>query len=104
MAIRSSEQLVVVDHPLAQHKLALIRDRTTTTRDFRWLMGELAAFLCYEATRDRLSKALYEVTESVCRDDWDGEQIRALLRRVSSAMSDEVDHLAARQARPLDHV
>jgi uracil phosphoribosyltransferase len=52
MAIRSSEQLVVVDHPLAQHKLALIRDRTTTTRDFRWLMGELAAFLCYEATRD----------------------------------------------------
>src|SRR6476646_4176710 len=52
MAIRSSEQLVLVDHPLAQHKLALIRDRTTTTRDFRWLMGELAAFLCYEATRD----------------------------------------------------
>jgi len=52
MAIQSSEQLVVVDHPLAQHKLALIRDRTTTTRDFRWLMGELAAFLCYEATRD----------------------------------------------------
>ena len=52
MATRSSEQLVVVDHPLAQHKLALIRDRTTTTRDFRWLMGELAAFLCYEATQD----------------------------------------------------
>jgi flavin-dependent dehydrogenase len=64
----------------------------------------VVALARYEATRDRLSKALYEVTESVCRYDWDGEQIRALLRRVSSAMSDEVDHLAARQARPLDHV
>jgi uracil phosphoribosyltransferase len=52
MAIPSSELLVVVDHPLVQHKLTLLRDRATTTRDFRWLMGELAAFLCYEATRD----------------------------------------------------
>jgi flavin-dependent dehydrogenase len=64
----------------------------------------VVALARYEAIRDRLSRALYEVTESVCRYDWDGEQIRALLRRVSSAMSDEVDHLAARQARPLDHV
>lgn len=44
--------LVVVDHPLALHKLGLLRDRTTTTRDFRQLMGELSAFLAYEATRD----------------------------------------------------
>jgi uracil phosphoribosyltransferase len=42
----------LVDHPLVQHKLALLRDRATTTRDFRLLMGEIAAFLCYEATRD----------------------------------------------------
>ena len=41
----------VVDHPLVQHKLGLLRDRSTTTRDFRLLAGELAAFLCYEATR-----------------------------------------------------
>jgi len=45
-------RLVVVDHPLALHKLGLLRDHATTTRDFRALMGELAAFLCYEATRD----------------------------------------------------
>ncbi|MGZ4482284.1 MAG: uracil phosphoribosyltransferase [Mycobacteriaceae bacterium] len=45
-------QLVVVDHPLVQHKLGLLRDRTTTTRDFRQLMAEIATFLCYEATRD----------------------------------------------------
>ena len=44
-------QVTVVDHPLVQHKLGLLRDRSTTTRDFRLLAGELAAFLCYEATR-----------------------------------------------------
>jgi uracil phosphoribosyltransferase len=44
--------LVVVDHPLAQHKLGLLRDRATTTRDFRLLVGELSGFLAYEATRD----------------------------------------------------
>ena len=45
-------ELHLVDHPLVQHKLTLLRDRATTTRDFRLLMGEIAAFLCYEATRD----------------------------------------------------
>ena len=64
----------------------------------------VVALARYEASRDRLSKALYDVTESVSRYDWDADQVRALLRRVSSAMSDEVDHLVAREARPLDHV
>ena len=52
MATRPTDQLVVIDHPLVQHKLALLRDVETNTKDFRHLMGELAAFLCYEATRD----------------------------------------------------
>ena len=56
----------------------------------------VVALARYEATRDRLSRALYDVTESVCRYDWDAEEVRALLRRVSSAMSDELDHLSAR--------
>ena len=64
----------------------------------------VVALARYEATRDRLSRALYDVTESVCRYDWDAEEIRALLRRVSSAMSDEVDHLSARPAPRLDRV
>jgi 2-polyprenyl-6-methoxyphenol hydroxylase-like FAD-dependent oxidoreductase len=55
-----------------------------------------AAMAAYQKTRDRLSKALVEVTESVSRYDWDGERIRTLLRAVSSAMSDEMDHLSAR--------
>jgi uracil phosphoribosyltransferase len=52
MATLRSDHVVVLDHPLVQHKLALLRDVETNTKDFRHLMGELAAFLCYEATRD----------------------------------------------------
>src|SRR4051794_3830173 len=55
-----------------------------------------AAMATYQRTRDGLSKALVDVTESVSRYDWDDERIRTLLRAVSSAMSDEMDHLSAR--------
>jgi flavin-dependent dehydrogenase len=55
-----------------------------------------AAMAHYEDTRDRLSSALVEVTEAVCRYDWDATRIRTLLRQASSAMSDEVDHLSDR--------
>ena len=55
-----------------------------------------AALAHYQLTRDRLSASLADVTESVCRYDWDGDRVRTLLRRVSSAMSDEVEHLSAR--------
>jgi flavin-dependent dehydrogenase len=64
----------------------------------------VVALARYEVTRDRLSRALYDVTEAVSRYDWGAEQIRALLRRVSSAMSDEVDLLSARQSAGLDRV
>jgi flavin-dependent dehydrogenase len=57
----------------------------------------------YQDTRDRLSRDLVDVTESVCRYDWDGDRIRTLLRRVSSAMSDEMDHLSARLQPQPDH-
>jgi flavin-dependent dehydrogenase len=57
----------------------------------------------YQETRDRLSRDLFDVTESVCRYDWDGDRIRMLLRRVSSAMSDEMDHLSARLQPEPDH-
>ena len=52
MATPRTDRLVVLDHPLVQHKIALLRDVETNTKDFRHLMGELAAFLCYEATRE----------------------------------------------------
>src|SRR5581483_5441461 len=45
-------QVTEVRHPLAQHKLGLLRDRTTNTADFRRLTDELTLLLTYEATKD----------------------------------------------------
>jgi len=42
----------VIDHPLVQHKLTLLRKKQTSTIEFRRLLGELAALMAYEVTRD----------------------------------------------------
>jgi uracil phosphoribosyltransferase len=44
--------LTVVDHPLVQHKLSLMRDQATPTAEFRRLLREISLLLAYEATRD----------------------------------------------------
>lgn len=44
--------VTVVEHPLVQHKLTLMRDKTTSTKGFRQLLREIATLLCYEVTRD----------------------------------------------------
>lgn len=44
--------VIEVTHPLVQHKLSLIRDKTTPTKAFRQLLTEIATLLCYEVTRD----------------------------------------------------
>lgn len=49
-------KLHVIDHPLVQHKLTLLRDENTGTKEFRALVQELATLLAYEATRDLLLK------------------------------------------------
>ena len=41
----------VLDHPLLQHKLAILRDKNTGVKEFREIVGEIAALMCYEATR-----------------------------------------------------
>ena len=46
------EGVTVVDHPLVQHKLALIRDKDLSTKSFRELLSEIGMLLCYEVTRD----------------------------------------------------
>ncbi len=62
---------------------------------------EAMALASYQQTRERLSLCLFEATEEVARYDWDCVRARALLRRVSSAMSDEVDHLQSLPDRRL---
>jgi len=44
--------VTVVGHPLVQHKLTLLRDKTRSTKIFRELFNEIGALLCYEVTRD----------------------------------------------------
>jgi 2-polyprenyl-6-methoxyphenol hydroxylase-like FAD-dependent oxidoreductase len=56
---------------------------------------EAATLAAYERTRDSLSSQLFAVTEAVAAFDWDLDRVRLLLREVSSAMADEVDHLRA---------
>ena len=42
----------IMDHPLIKHKLSYIRQENVGSRDFRAVVGEIAALMCYEATRD----------------------------------------------------
>ena len=44
--------LTIVDHPLVQHKLTLLRDRNSSIQLFRTVVREMATLLCYEVTRD----------------------------------------------------
>ncbi len=44
--------VTIVDHPLVQHKLTILRDKETSTRSFRTLLREISVLLCYEVTRD----------------------------------------------------
>ena len=43
---------MIVEHPLLQHKISLLRNKQTGTKEFRDLVSEIATLLCYEATRD----------------------------------------------------
>ena len=43
---------IILDHPLLQHKLSILRDKNTGTKQFRELVSEIAMLMCYEGTRD----------------------------------------------------
>ncbi|WP_101697973.1 uracil phosphoribosyltransferase [Clostridium minihomine] len=45
-------QVFEMTHPLIQHKLTLLRDKNTGSKEFRSLIGEVAMLMCYDATRD----------------------------------------------------
>ena len=42
----------VLDHPLIQHKLAILRNKNTSVKEFREIVGEISGLMCYEATRN----------------------------------------------------
>ena len=58
-------KVYVFDHPLIQHKTALIRKKETSTKDFRELVKEIAMLMAYEATRD-LPLREVEIETPIC--------------------------------------
>ena len=59
-------KVVVMDHPLIQHKIGIIRRTDTGSKDFRTLIGEIAMLECYEATRG-LALADVEIETPICK-------------------------------------
>ena len=59
-------KLIVMEHPLIQHKIGLIRNKETGTRDFRTIISEIAMLEFYESTRD-LELEDYEIETPICR-------------------------------------
>ncbi len=58
-------KVVVMDHPLVQHKIGIIRREDTGSKDFRQLISEVAMLICYEATRD-LKLADVKIKTPIC--------------------------------------
>ena len=56
----------IMDHPLIQHKIGLIRRKETGTKDFRQTIGEIAMLICYEATRE-LKLVDVAIETPICR-------------------------------------
>ena len=59
-------KVMIMDHPLIQHKIGFIRRKETGTKDFRQTISEIAMLICYEATRD-LKLAEVEIETPICR-------------------------------------
>ena len=59
-------QLHVIDHPMIQHKLTIMRDKRTGSKDFRQLLNEISLLMGYEVTRD-LPLADVEIETPICK-------------------------------------
>ena len=59
-------KVVIMDHPLIQHKIGYIRRVDTGTKDFRQTISEIAMLICYEATRD-LQLTDVEIQTPICK-------------------------------------
>ena len=52
------ENVHILNHPLIQHKLSILRKETTGVKEFREIVGEIAMLMCYDATRDLQTKEI----------------------------------------------
>ena len=58
-------KVTIFDHPLIQHKLTIMRDKNTSSKDFRELVSEISMLMCYEITRDLPTKEI-QVETPIC--------------------------------------
>ncbi len=61
-----NKNVTIFDHPLILHKLAILRDKNTSSKEFRGLVSEIAMLMCYEATRDLPVKDV-EIETPICK-------------------------------------
>lgn len=59
-------QLIIINHPLIQHKLGIMRQASTSTQEFRQLLKEIASLMGYEVTRD-LPLEEYPIETPICK-------------------------------------
>lgn len=59
-------KLYIVEHPVVQSKVTMLRDKNTGNKEFRELVSEIASFICYEATKDLETKEI-EVESVLCK-------------------------------------
>lgn len=58
--------ITIINHPLIQHKLSILRNKETSSMEFRALISEIATLMCYEATRD-LPLEDVEIETPICK-------------------------------------
>ena len=59
-------KVVIMDHPLIQHKIGIIRKKDTSSKEFREMISEIAMLMCYEATRE-LPLTDVEIETPICK-------------------------------------
>jgi len=63
---KEMSKVIIMDHPLIQHKIGIIRRKETGSKDFRQLISEISMLMCYEATRD-LKLIDVEIETPICK-------------------------------------
>ena len=61
-----NKNVFIMDHPLIQHKLTILRDERTGSKQFRELVSEIATLMCFEATRDLPLKDVKPLQQPRC--------------------------------------
>ena len=82
---------IILNHPMVTHKLSVLRDKNTSTKEFREIISELAILLCYEATKDIKQLAKFENSQITIENIEALDEITNLIFPVAYVMTKEAD-------------